>query len=438
VSVAARGRELGLRAVRRLASSERLDRLGARRVTERAIYRASRGGFKAVAGANRSFAAVRKLAQPARQPISSKSKLFDLTPTAEQEMLTEAIGDFATSAMRPAAAEADRRLRTPDELLAQGVELGLHALAIPEELGGVMEERSAVTAALAYEALGRGDMGIAVAILAPAALATALSLWGDADQQSRYLQAFAGERPPVGALALLEDGPLFDPLRPRTHARSEGGDWVLSGEKTLVPRAEEGELFVVGARLPSGSPGLFLVDGASDGLGVRPQPAMGVRAAATARLALEEVRVPRSALLAEGDPGAYAECVQRARIAWCALSVGVAQAVRDYVIPYVTERVAFGEPIANRQAVAFAVADIAIELEGMRLATWRAASRADSGKEFARQAALARALCARQATKIGSEGVQLLGGHGYVKEHPVERWYRDLRGAGVMEGALLL
>jgi alkylation response protein AidB-like acyl-CoA dehydrogenase len=108
------------------------------------------------------------------------------------------------------------------------------------------------------------------------------------------------------------------------------------------------------------------------------------------------------------------------------------------VIPYVKDRRAFGEPIANRQAVAFAVADIAIETAGMRLATYRAAGRADQGKSFAREAALARQLCAKHGMRIGSEGVQLLGGHGYIKEHPVERWYRDLRAAGVMEGALLV
>ncbi len=148
--------------------------------------------------------------------------------------------------------------------------------------------------------------------------------------------------------------------------------------------------------------------------------------------------MPFEALLAGGRREAYEECVQRARIAWCALAVGGAQAVLDYVIPYVNERVAFGQPISNRQAVAFAVADIAIELEGMRLLTYRAASRADRGDGFGREAALAARMCAEKAVRIGSEGVQLLGGHGYVKEHPVERWYRDLRAAGVMEGALLV
>jgi alkylation response protein AidB-like acyl-CoA dehydrogenase len=118
--------------------------------------------------------------------------------------------------------------------------------------------------------------------------------------------------------------------------------------------------------------------------------------------------------------------------------VGIARAVLDHVIPYVNERVAFGEPISHRQAVAFSISDIAIELEGLRLVTLRAAARADAGLDFAREAALARSLCDRHGTTIGSEGVQLLGGHGFVCEHPVERWYRDLSAIGVMEGALLV
>jgi alkylation response protein AidB-like acyl-CoA dehydrogenase len=150
------------------------------------------------------------------------------------------------------------------------------------------------------------------------------------------------------------------------------------------------------------------------------------------------VKLPKAALLSGGDPRAYEECVQLARLGWCALAVGTGQAVLDYVIPYVNERRAFGEPIANRQGVAFTVANIAIELDGMRLATYRAASRVDQGKSFAREVAIARRLCSERGMAIGSDGVQLLGGHGYVKEHPVERWYRDLRAAGVMEGGLLV
>jgi alkylation response protein AidB-like acyl-CoA dehydrogenase len=196
---------------------------------------------------------------------------------------------------------------------------------------------------------------------------------------------------------------------------------------------------VVAATLDDGGPALFVVESSqSPGIGIETEPAMGLRPAGTGRLTFANVSLPAGALLGSGDPEVYAECVQLARLGWCAVAVGTGQAVLDYVIPYVNERVAFGVPISNRQAVAFTVANIAIELEGMRLATYRAAARVDQGLPFGREVALARRLCAERGMTIGSDGVQMLGGHGYVKEHPVERWYRDLRAAGVMEGALLV
>ena len=140
----------------------------------------------------------------------------------------------------------------------------------------------------------------------------------------------------------------------------------------------------------------------------------------------------------DSDGTTYVECVRLSRLAWCALAVGTGQAVLDHVTTYVNEREAFGEPISHRQSVAFMVADIGIELDGMRLVTYRAASRAAQGKSFAREVALARRLCAEKGMRIGNDGVQLLGGHGFVKEHPVERWYRDLRAIGVMEGGVLV
>jgi alkylation response protein AidB-like acyl-CoA dehydrogenase len=165
---------------------------------------------------------------------------------------------------------------------------------------------------------------------------------------------------------------------------------------------------------------------------------MGIRAGATGRLVLENVQLPATALLGGGDPELYADCVALGRLAWCALAVGTGQAMLDYVKEYVNGRIAFGEPVSHRQAVAFTVANMAIELDGMRLTTLRAASRVDQGLSFHREVALARRLCTERGMTIGSDGVGMLGGHGYVKEHPVERWYRDLRAAGLMEGALLV
>jgi alkylation response protein AidB-like acyl-CoA dehydrogenase len=267
-------------------------------------------------------------------------------------------------------------------------------------------------------------MGIATAALAPAAVGSAIAEWGDAEQQAKYLPALVGDDVPAAALAILEPQPLFDPFALKTSAT--GG--VLNGTKSLVPRAAEAELFVVAA-----GDRLYLVESGSEGVFIEADPAMGVRAAATGRLVLQDVKAQPL-----GTPEDYREAVLRARLAWCAVTVGCAQAVLDYVIPYVNERVAFGEPISHRQSVAFAVSDIAIEVEGMRLATYRAASLADQGKPFAHETALARRLCTTKGMFIGSEGLQLLGGHGYIREHPVERWYRDLRACGLMEGGLMV
>jgi alkylation response protein AidB-like acyl-CoA dehydrogenase len=436
--VAERSMGFGLRALNRLAGSDLLDRIRVRKLTERALFQGTKNGFRSATVAGRAFKATQKLTRPARQATGKPRALFDLSPDEEQEMFQQSVRDFAEAKVRPAAQKADNERKVPDELLAQVSELGVNMLGIPEELGGVMHEQGATTSALVGEALAHGDMGIAYAALAPGAVATAIGHWGSAEQEATYLPAFAGEDAPAAALALLEPRPLFDPLAPATRARRDGEDWVLDGAKSLVARAGECELFLVAAEADEIGPALFAIESGAKGLSVQDEPAMGLRPAATGRLLLEGVRLPATALLGEGKREDYVECVQRARVAWCSLAVGTAQAVLDYVIPYVNERTAFGEPISNRQAVAFGVSEIGIESNGMRLATYRAASRADQGKEFGREAALARKLCAAKGMAIGSEGVQLLGGHGFVKEHPVERWYRDLRAAGVMEGALLV
>jgi alkylation response protein AidB-like acyl-CoA dehydrogenase len=437
-NLAERGMAVGLRALNWLAASDLLDRLGLREPTHRLLQGASRTTVATATRAGRTFAAAQKRARPARQPKAGRTDLFDLEPGDEQRMLRDSVREFSMAKLRPAAHDADDAAATPGELLGQANELGLSMVGVPEELGGAVEQRSAVTSVLMSEALAQGDMGIALACLAPAAVSTAISLWGDGTQQSTYLPEFVSDNVPAAALAVLEPRAMFNPFSLHTRAREANGGYVLDGVKSIVPRAGDGELFIVAAELEDSGPALFIVESGTRGITVEPEPAMGIRAAATGRLTFSDVELPKEALLGGGDPGVYSECVQLGRLGWCALAVGTAQAVLDYVIPYVNERRAFGEPIANRQAVAFTVANIAIELDGMRLATYRAASRIDQDLSFAREVALARRLCAERGMAIGSDGVQLLGGHGYVKEHPVERWYRDLRAAGLCEGALLV
>jgi alkylation response protein AidB-like acyl-CoA dehydrogenase len=437
-NIAERGMGLGLKALNRVASSGAIDRLGLRDPMVSLLHGATKTGARTAATAGRTFAAAQRLSRPARQPRARRSDLFDLTPSDEQDLLRDSVRDFALAELRTAALSADDACAAPPELLAQANELGLTMIGVPEELGGAVEERSATTTVLMSEALAQGDMGIAVACLAPAAVSTAISLWGDAQQQATYLPEFVGENVPAAALAVMEPRPLFDPFRLESKARGGGGGYVLDGVKALVPRAADAEVFVIAAELEAAGPALFIVESRSPGVSVEPDPGMGIRAASTGRLILENVQLPATALLGGGEADTYAECIALSRLAWCALAVGNGRAMLDYVSQYVNERRAFGEPVSNRQAVAFTVANIAIELEGLRLSTLRAASRVDQGLPFHREVTLARRLCADRGMAIGSDGVGLLGGHGYVKEHPVERWYRDLRAAGLMEGALLV
>ncbi|MEU6642146.1 acyl-CoA dehydrogenase family protein [Saccharomonospora sp. NPDC046836] len=418
----------GFAALTRLAGSTLLDRTGLRKPVQNAVAAATRTGFRAAT----------RLAKPARLAPAEGTGLFDLTPTDEQQLIVDTVGEFAAEELRPAAAEADTKLAPPDGLLRRAAELGVTLLGIPEELGGAGTERSVVTSALIAEALGHGDLALTVAMLAPSAVSNALVQWGDADQQATYLPSFAGDNVPAAALALQERTPLFDPFRPAARARRTPNGYRLDGAKSLVPRAAQAELFIVSADLEGRGPALFIVESSNAGVTIEAEPAMGLRGAATGRLLLDKVNLPAGALLGGGRAEVFTEVVRLSRLGWAALACGTGKAVLDYVIPYVNEREAFGEPISHRQGVAFQVADIAIELEGMRLVMLRAAARAEQGLPYAREVALARKLAADKGMRIGSTGVQLLGGHGFVKEHPVERWYRDLRAIGVLEGVVLL
>jgi alkylation response protein AidB-like acyl-CoA dehydrogenase len=429
-----------LSALNKIAGSELLQKIGLYEPAQKLAYHASRNGFRAASSMARQFKSVRKLVAPERlaQP-ERKSDLFDLSISEEQQMIRDTAQRFAREVMREVAAKADEECLAPAGFATQFEELGLAQLSVPEALGGASGESSIVTQALVCEDLAYGDMGLALAALAPISVANALARWGSADQQSTYLAAFAGENPPIAALAVSERRPAFEPRELRTRAQPDGDGYVLSGEKTLVPLCETAELLLVAADLHGHGPALFLCETGTAGVSVKAEPGMGVRAASLGSVRFDGVRLPHGALLG-GEPGAvkYDELLSRSAIAWSALAVGTCQAVLDYAVPYCNDRKAFGEPISNRQAVAFMVADIAVELDGMRLLTWRAASRAEHGLPFLREAYLARVLCAEKGMKIGTDGVQLLGGHGFTKEHPVERWYRDLRAISLMEGGVMV
>ncbi len=422
-----------------LVGQEFLDKYRLRDPLNRGLRYGTKTVFSTAAAGSRQFKRIQNLRGGPTRLKSSGKDYFDLTPDDDQKLIVETLDEFAEEVLRPAAHDADEAATYPRDLIAKAAELGITAVNIPEDFDGIAAHRSSVTNVLVAEALAYGDMGLALPILAPGGVASALTHWGSADQQATYLPEFAGENVPQACVAIAEPQPLFDPTRLKTTAVRTPSGYRIDGVKSLVPAAADAELFIVGAQL-DGRPALFIVESSAKGLTVKADPSMGIRAAALGRLELSSVSIPLSARLGEDEATEddYSEAIALSRLGWAALAVGTSHAVLDYVVPYVKEREAFGEPIAHRQAVAFMCANIAIELDGLRLITWRGAARAEQGLTFTREAALAKRLGADKGMQIGLDGVQLLGGHGFTKEHPVERWYRDLRAIGVAEGVVVI
>ena len=269
---------LAVAAVNRLAQSELIDRVGLRRQAEQVVFSTTRNGFRAATAAGRTYARAGRRTAGTRPANAAPSGVFDLTPTDDEQMLVDVVQELAAELLRPAASAADEACAAPVEVLAAAQEVGLPVLGVPDALGGIMEERSAMAGTLVAEALAHGDMGLAVATLAPGAVATAIGLWGTEAQQQTYLPAFAGADVPVAALTIAEPTVLFDPFSLATTALRDGDGYVLDGVKSAVVRGAEAELFVVAAQL-DGTPALFLVESGADGLEVEADPSMGLRAA---------------------------------------------------------------------------------------------------------------------------------------------------------------
>ena len=431
--------DIGLALITPIVGQEFLDRHNLRDPLNRTLRYGVKQVFSAAGASTRQFKRIQGLGKAPTRLKASGADYFDLTPDEDQKLILETVSEFADEILRPAARDADDAAGYPPDLIAKAAELGITAINIPEDFEGIASHRCTVTNALVAEALAYGDMGLALPILAPGGVASALTHWGSADQQATYLPEFAGEKVPQACVAIAEPHALFDPTALKTTAVRTPSGYRLNGVKSLVPAAADAELFIIGAQL-SGKPALFIVESSSKGVTVKADPSMGVRAAALGRIELDNVSVPLGARL--GEDGAtdddYSEAIALSRLGWAALAVGTSHAVLDHVVPYIKARQAFGEPIAHRQAVAFMCANIAIELDGLRLITWRGAARAEQGLPFAREAALAKRLGTDKGMQIGLDGVQLLGGPGYTKEHPVERWYRDLRAIGVAEGVVVI
>ncbi len=361
--------------------------------------------------------------------------MISFKPTEEQAVVREALHDFADQVIRPAARECDEASAIPGELLDQTWELGLVSTSIPEAYGGAGEDRSPITNAIVAEELAWGDATVATAALAPAAFANAILDQGTDEQRQELLPLFCGEKFHAASLAWVEPDATFEPLLPRTIAEPKGAGFALSGAKSFVPFGDTASHFLVVAR-NNGGHDAFIVPRDAEGLTIsEPEKNLGLRALPTATLELERVELPASARLG-GDGSDIRRLLNHSRAALAAVMTGLSRAVVEYAIPYAKDRRAFDQAIAQKQGIAFKLSDMHIETDSMRWLTWKAASQLEQGADALQFAHHARAYAAKQCMFVADEGVQVLGGHGFIREHPVEMWYRNARTLGVLEGTV--
>ncbi len=364
--------------------------------------------------------------------------MISFDPTEEQQMIIDAVKRFTEKEVRTVFRECDEQGHIPGNVIRKGWDIGLVPGGIPEEYEGFAEEHSAITGALFAEGLAWGDLSVALHLMTPGLAAYPILHCGTEEQKETYLPGFCDEEFKTGTAALIEPRIQFDPNALETTAVREGDEYVLNGNKVYVPLAADADLILVYAAEDGATQG-FLVAKGTAGLEVgEREKNMGIRALATYKVALNDCRVPVANKLG-GEAGCdFDKLMTYSRVATAAMAVGVARASYEYALEYAKERHAFGEPIASRQAIAFMLADMAIDIDAARLMVWEAAWRLDKGKDATKEAYLTKMFSDDMVMRVTDGGVQVLGGYGYIREYPVELWLRNGRGFATFDGLAMI
>jgi alkylation response protein AidB-like acyl-CoA dehydrogenase len=365
--------------------------------------------------------------------------MISFSPTEEQQMLMDTVARYAQQVLQKNAHDHDEASFIPGEVILKGWEIGLLPANLPESFGG-FGDYSAVTNALAYEELAYGDLAAAMKLMVPALFAYPILWGGTEDQKARFLPLFCEDKPYPATAAFIEPKMLFDPYEMATTVRAEGGGYVLNGEKAYVPLAEGAEWMLVYARdAQSGETGAYLLERGAAGVTIQSrEKLMGIRGLETYRLSFNEVKLGGDAKV--GGPDLFQKVMNHSQIGLAAMAVGLARASHDYAVQYAKGRIQFGKPIATKQAIAFLLAEGRIEVDGARLLVWDAAWQADAGKsadEISKAAYLAKQYADKASLFVTDSGVQTLGGHGFIREYPVERFLRNARGMTTFTGLVL-
>ena len=360
---------------------------------------------------------------------------FDLTP--EQELIRDTVRAFASDRVAPLAAELDLTGRFPYELVSELAELGLMGLPIPEEHGGAGGDT--VSYAIAVEELTRVDSSVAITVAAHTSLGTMpILLYGTPEQKERWLPDLASGRK-LAAFGLTEPGAGSDAGATRTTAELRDGTWVVNGSKLFITNAGTDITWgvTITARTGEDEVSNLVVENGTPGYTISaPLKKLGWRASDTRELAFEDCAVPEGNLLGERGAGfkQFLEILDGGRISVAAMGVGLAQGAYDLAFAYAQEREQFGKPIAQFQAIQFKLADMATEIEAGRNLVYKAAWLKDQGKDFAREAAMAKLYTGELSHRVASAALQMHGGFGYMEESAISRLYRDQKILEIGEG----
>ncbi len=356
----------------------------------------------------------------------------------DEEMFRASVREFAEGEVRPKVEQMEHASKLDPDLIKQCFDLGLMAIESPEEYGGAGS--TIFNAILAIEELARVDASVSVFVDVHNTLVTnAFMRWANDEQKKKYLTQMASGK--VGAYALSEAGSGSDAFALKTRAVDKGDTWELTGQKLWITNGNEAEIFLVFATIDpeAGYKGItaFIVEKSFEGFSVgKKEDKLGIRASSTTELILDNCKVPKENVLGDIGKGykVSIETLNEGRIGIAAQMLGIAQGAYEAALKYTAEREQFGSALNGFQAVQFQLAEMAVEIEATRLLVYNAARLKDAGKSFLKEAAIAKLYSSRCAERVSSTAIELYGGYGYVKDYPVEKYWRDSKIGSIYEG----
>jgi len=364
---------------------------------------------------------------------------MDFFLTEEQKMVQQMARDFAEKELKPRAAEVDSTRRLSLSVLKAMADLGMMGMNIPSEYGG--SQSGVVSYSLAMTEIGKGCPSTAVTMAVTNMVAEVITAFGREEQRAKHIPRICGGEHPGGAFALTESTAGSDPSAMKSAAERWGDEYVLNGSKTFITSGDFAGLFVVWAKTDknAGAGGIsaFLVEQGTPGFKIgRNEEKMGQRGSPTNEIAVEDCRLPRNALLGQEGEGFKIAmmALDGGRIGIGSMAVGIGLAAIDYATDYAKNRIQFGKPISSFQAIQGMIADSFTELEAARLMILRAAYLKEKGVRFTREASMGKLMATETANRVCYRALQMLGGYGYIKEYPLERYARDCRVTTLYEG----